>query len=183
MNSLKQHILLFIFAGCFTACGSHKKLASSTERKDNSPESTEVSTNTIQSKYSTLLHVEKNAIQQINLYRLIDEWYSTPYKYGGCDKSGVDCSNFTSILYQEIYKKTIKGSSSSIYNQCVPVSKTELQEGDLVFFKIGKQTVSHIGIYLQNNKFVHATTQRGVIISDLNEPYYLRYFYAGGRLK
>lgn len=172
-------MLLFIIAGIIaTGCSPRKKLASS-----GSAHHSTGSHAALQTKYSTLLNVEKDNISNVPLYTLIDDWYGTAYKYGGCDKSGIDCSNFATILYREIYKKIIKGSSASIYNQCLHVPKTELQEGDLVFFKIDKQTISHIGVYLQNNKFVHATTQRGVMINDLNEPYYLKYYYAGGRLK
>jgi lipoprotein Spr len=62
-----------------------------------------------------------------------------------------------------------------------PIDKNELQEGDLVFFKIKSSSISHIGVYIGNNKFAHAAT-RGVMISNLDEPYWKRYYYKGGRL-
>lgn len=184
MKHFKNHYpVLLLTALLFTSCHVHKKLPSSTTHPPTSGEPATSSVASLQAKYSALLNVSKNDIQTIPLYALIDEWYGTAYKYGGCNKSGIDCSNFAAIIYQEIYKKTIKGSSASIYNQCIPVNKSELKEGDLLFFKINKQTISHIGVYLQNNKFVHATTQKGVMINDLNEPYYLNYFYKAGRVK
>jgi lipoprotein Spr len=63
-----------------------------------------------------------------------------------------------------------------------PVSREDLKEGDLVFFKINSRTISHVGIYLGNNRFAHASSSRGVVLSNLDEPYYKRYFYKGGRL-
>ncbi len=134
-------------------------------------------------KYATLLNVDKSKIENIKLYSFIDEWYGVPYKYGGKNKSGIDCSNFTATLYSSIYKKSISGSSSSIFEQCKTVSKSNLEEGDLLFFKIDGDKISHIGVYLQNNKFVHATTKKGVMIDDLDEAYYKKYYYKAGRLK
>ncbi len=186
MNYSKKIFPLF-FALAFAACSSHKKLSSSKENKTVTKEEKNTTvintTSSIKTKYSSLLNVNTDDISNISLYMLIDEWYGTAYKYGGCDKSGIDCSNFVNVLYQEIYKKSLKGSSASIFNQCRSISKNELQEGDLVFFKIENNTISHIGLYLQNNKFVHATTKKGVMIDDLGTAYYTKYFYKAGRLK
>ena len=141
-----------------------------------------VSSKKLEQKYASLLAVDESRIDNIPLYSFIDDWYGVPYKYGGKNKSGIDCSNFTSTLYSSVYKKTLSGNSSSIYNMCKSLSKNDLQEGDLVFFKIETNDISHIGVYLQNNKFVHATTKKGIMIDDLDEPYYKKYFYKGGRI-
>lgn len=58
-----------------------------------------------------------------------------------------------------------------------------MKEGDIVFFKIRQSEVSHVGLYLGNDKFIHSSTSNGVIISDLKEEYYQKYFWGGGRLK
>lgn len=138
---------------------------------------------TLEEKYAQKLGVEKEDISDKKLYAFIDEWYGVKYKYAGKTKSGVDCSGFSSVLYKEIYSKEIGGSSASIYNQCTKISRKDLKEGDLVFFKIDSKEVSHMGVYLQNNKFVHATTKAGVMINDLDEEYYKKYFEGAGRLK
>ena len=138
---------------------------------------------TIEEKYAQLLRVDKENISNKKLYSFIDDWYGTPYLYGGKTKRGIDCSGFTIILYKEVFEKELSGSSASLYNQSEKISKAELKEGDLVFFKIDSKEISHIGIYLQNNKFVHATTKAGVMIDDLNEEYYKKYFEGGGRIK
>jgi lipoprotein Spr len=179
MNILKKYTCLIFFpAFILASCSPHKKLVGSKEEKHHA-----ISEAQLKKKYSTLLNVDEQKIESIKLYALIDDWYGTAYKYGGCDKNGIDCSNFVAVLYQEIYNKSLKGSSAAIFNQCMPVAKNELQEGDLLFFKIDSKSISHIGMYLQNNKFVHATTKKGVMIDDLDEAYYKAHFYKGGRLK
>ena len=118
------------------------------------------------------------------LYEFIAEWYGVPYKYGECSKNGIDCSGFVNLLYQKVYHKTLERNSNDIFQkQCKKINKNDLKEGDLVFFKIDSKEISHVGVYLRNNKFVHASTKKGVMISDLNEPYFQKHFYAFGRLK
>lgn len=160
-----------------TSCRSHKDSSTNTTNT-NVPK-----TQKVKEKYASLLNVNESKIENIKLYSFIDEWYGVPYKYGGKNKNGIDCSNFTSTLYSTIYGKSISGSSASIYEQCKTISISSLEEGDLVFFKIDGNKISHIGVYLQNNKFVHATTKKGVMIDDLDETYYKKYFYKAGRLK
>lgn len=186
MNNFKTYHFFFLFAACVaTSCSTIKKshesakhTVISSENKNKANSSTHLKT-----KYSALLYVDEQKIDNLPLYALIDDWYGTSYKYGGCDKNGIDCSNFVGILYQQIYNTSLKGSSASIFNQCMVIKKNDLKEGDLVFFKIESDRISHVGIYLQNNKFVHATTKKGVMINDLNEPYYTTHFYIAGRLK
>ena len=134
-------------------------------------------------KYADMMNLDENSITNISLYHFIDDWYATPYHYSGNSKSGIDCSGFTARLQQDVFNKSVSGSAASIYNLCEPLKKDELKEGDLVFFKIGKSYVSHVGVYLTNNYFVHASTQAGVIISSLDESYYTKYFFSGGKLK
>lgn len=169
--------ILIAFAVSISSCRSHKDVS------NNSSNTSVPKSKKVKEKYAVLLNVEENKIENVKLYSFIDEWYGVPYKYGGKNKSGIDCSNFTSTLYSNIYERALSGSSSSIYEQCKTISKSNLEEGDLVFFKIDGDKISHIGVYLQNNKFVHATTKKGVMIDDLDEAYYKKYFYKGGRLK
>ena len=169
--------LLLLFAVTLTSCRSHKETTTNISNTG-VPKSKKV-----KEKYAALLNVDESKIDNVKLYSFIDEWYGVPYKYGGKNKNGIDCSNFTATLYSNIYEKSVTGSSSSIFEQCKTISKSNLEEGDLVFFKIDGNKVSHIGVYLQNNKFVHATTKKGVMINDLDETYYKKYFYKAGRLK
>lgn len=118
------------------------------------------------------------------LYDTIATWLGTPYRFAGSGERGIDCSGFVNVLYDRVYGKRLGArNSAEIYNSISKLDKSELREGDLVFFKIYRHRVSHVGLYLGNNKFVHASTSRGVIISDLDEPYYRRYFAGAGRYK
>jgi lipoprotein Spr len=129
------------------------------------------------------IKVETKNISDKTLANFISDWYGVTYKYGGSDKHGIDCSHFAARLYADVYNKKIMGAANSIEPLTTSVKVEELQVGDLVFFKIQQNKVSHVGVYIGDNKFVHASTQRGVIISDLNEAYYKKYFYKAGKLK
>lgn len=133
--------------------------------------------------YSNLLGYNITYICNPRLYQLVGNWMNAPYKYSGKSKNGIDCSGLVCTITTECYNKTLSGSAKDIYSTVNPLSRSELREGDLVFFKINKSRISHVGIYLGQNKFVHASVQRGVIVSDLNEPYYNKYFFKGGRIK
>ena len=179
MKCIKKYWCAFMLtAWVFSSCATSKKLGANENNEISSVESS-----ALKKKYSTILNVSDEEIKSVQLYSLIDEWYGTKYKYGGCDKNGIDCSNFVGVLYNQVYRQPLVGSSASILDQCKLISKSDLKEGDLVFFKIDNKKISHIGMYLQNNKFVHATTKKGVMIDDLSEPYYTKHFYKAGRLK
>ena len=133
--------------------------------------------------YSNMLGFNINYINNPRLYQSISEWMGTPYKYTGSSKKGVDCSGLVCKLYRDCYDKVMDGCASDIFKRSEQIRRSDLREGDLVFFKIKKNRVSHVGIYLGQNRFVHASSKSGVIVSKLDDPYYNRYFYKGGRLK
>lgn len=132
--------------------------------------------------YGQLMGLDLNKDSNGQLYKNIYDWLGTPYRYGGETKRGIDCSGFTNKVYTAAYNAPLPSNSRAIWQASEPVEKSELKEGDFVFFKIRRGQISHIGIYLGNDKFAHASVSNGVIISDLNESYYRRYFYKGGRL-
>jgi lipoprotein Spr len=136
----------------------------------------------ILSTYAEKLGVSQSDLTNYQLYNFIDLWYGTPYKYAGRTMSGVDCSDFVSLLFQSVYNITITGAVPDVYKQCKPIKASQLKEGDLVFFKINKRSLSHVGVYLQNHKFVHASVHAGVMIDDLREDYYKKYFRLAGRI-
>jgi lipoprotein Spr len=130
---------------------------------------------------SQIMHVAVSATSNMKLFNFVYDWIGTPYRFGGSTKKGIDCSAFTKQLYNQVFNLDIKRSSRDIFSMVSPVSKDELKEGDLVFFKIHSRSISHIGIYLGDNRFAHASL-RGVAISSLDDAYYSRYFYKGGRV-
>lgn len=119
------------------------------------------------------------------LYLEAAEWIGTPYRGGGNTKRGTDCSGLTCQLYKKVYRISLPRTTGGQKQECRRVGRRALQEGDLVFFtsrKSGKR-VAHVGIYLKNDRFVHASTSRGVIVSHLDEPYYRTHWIAGGRIR
>jgi len=120
------------------------------------------------------------------LYKEIKSWLGTPYRGGGETKQvGTDCSGFVMQLYLTVYDiKLERRGGLQFYNNCEPIDKEALREGDLVFFNNGQGgKISHVGIYLKDNKFAHASSSRGVVIDDLTANYYVKHFFAAGRVK
>ncbi len=116
------------------------------------------------------------------LYQTIHEWMGTPYRYGGTGKSGTDCSAFAVMLMQEVYGKDIPRSSRDQAGAVKRKWEKQLREGDLVFFSFGRN-IDHVGVYLGNSKFVHVSTKAGVVISNLKDPWYYRYFKRAGSVR
>lgn len=132
--------------------------------------------------FSQIMGVALSATSNLKLYQFVYDWIGTPYRLGGDSKKGVDCSGFAYQLYDKVFNTVIGNNSRNIFSMVNPVDKEELKEGDLVFFKIKSRSISHVGVYIGDNKFAHASSSRGVMISNLNEPYWKRYYYKGGRL-
>jgi len=152
--------------------------SSETITTNSSPETKAASP--LQLKYAQLLNTDADQIQDISLYQNIDDWYGTRYKLGGTTKTGIDCSAFVQTIFLSAFGITLPRTARDQYKATRRISRTGLQEGDLLFFNT-RGGVSHVGIYLQNNKFVHASVA-GVVISDMFEPYYVRHFIAAGRV-
>ena len=136
----------------------------------------------LQFKYALLLDTYVEALNNIKLYLNIDEWWGTSYCLGGNSKTCIDCSAFTSTIIRDIYRINLPRTAAEQYNESLRISKDSLQEGDLVFFKTKRNYINHVGIFLANDKFVHASTSQGVMISDLKESYWSDRFVGCGRV-
>lgn len=148
-----------------------------------SPESSSKTSSSIKKKYAEKLAVSESDIKNEKLYQFINDWYGVKYKYGGKDKAGIDCSGLTASLYLAVYKKTISSNTKDLVSEVKKIKESDLKEGDLVFFNTNGKSISHVGVYLQNHKFVHASTKKGVMISDMNEPYFKQTYVSSGRVK
>ena len=154
-----------------------QKRREKTYRKDDTEE-----LSPLQIRYAVLMNTTAEEVRNKRMFEFIDDWYGTPYRLGGTTKNGVDCSAFAQFLFAAVYGFTLPRTAREQYNLTNRISRTELKEGDLIFFNT-RGGISHVGIYLQNNKFVHASTSGGVMISDIFEEYWARKFVGVGRLK
>ena len=127
--------------------------------------------------------IELNEKDNPKLYEAIDSWIGTPYLYGGCSTDGIDCSCFVGKIYKSVYGVNLHRVSNDIQQDVTPVKRDELREGDILFFTNSNGRVSHVGIYLKDDMFVHSSTSRGVSVSSLNNSYWQKHFYKGGRHK
>ncbi len=128
--------------------------------------------------------IELNDKDNRDLYAAIDSWYGTPYLYGGCSTSGVDCSCFVGKIFKSVYGANLHRTANDIQlDMAKMVSRDALREGDIVFFTNSNGKVSHVGIYLKDDLFVHSSTSNGVTISSLDNSYWKKHFYKGGRHK
>lgn len=179
-NSFVIIFYVLLLSLVFTACKHKKKVIKTNDS------TTKNETKTTPSKSSVVeekLGMTKKEISKSSLYSFVAEWYGTPYKYGGCEKTGVDCSCFTNILYNKIYNKKIGRSTAEIYKEVEKIKVEKIQEGDLIFFITNGKSISHVGVYLKDNKFVHASNSKGVMINDLSEAYYKKTFHSVTRYK
>lgn len=135
---------------------------------------------TLQFKYAMMMNVEVESLRNVSLLGFIDDWFGTRYRLGGTTKRGIDCSALTSALLLTVYGFNIPRTARQQYDATEHIDKDELKEGDLVFFNT-HGGVSHVGVYLENDYFLQASTH-GVKISSLDDHYYSKRFICGGRV-
>lgn len=133
-------------------------------------------------RYAILLDIEVERLSNKKLIEYIHQWWAVPYRIGGSTMNGIDCSNFVKGLTNYTYGLELPRTSREQAAFCKEIEREELKEGDLVFFNTGRG-ISHVGLYMANNKFVHASTSMGVVISSLDEPYWKRRYVKSGRLE
>ena len=136
---------------------------------------------TLQFKYAQLLDTEIETLNNFALFQFIEEWWNIAYRYGGTNKKGIDCSALTGLLLSSVYAIALPRTAREQYAASKKITRVELAEGDLVFFNT-RGGVSHVGVYLCNDYFVHASVANGVTISSLNETYYNNKYIGAGRM-
>jgi hypothetical protein len=115
----------------------------------------------------------------LDLY--VHDWAGTPYRRGGLSRNGIDCSGFTMQTYQDVFGKNLPRTTEEQLEAGKKISQNGLKPGDLVFFKTGIRQ-RHVGIYLSNSQFIHASATRGVTISDLDHGYWHDHFWQARRV-
>ncbi len=132
--------------------------------------------------YSKKFGVEFTGKEDKKLLAELSTWIGVPYAYGGESKKGTDCSGMVQTVFKTVYKVSLSRSAYDQKKDCDKVRKKNLKCGDLVFFKINSKKISHVGIYLAKNKFIHASS-KGVMVNDLTEEYYSKYYYSAGKVR
>ena len=126
-----------------------------------------------------------NGTTKENVLMEIIKYLNTPYKYGGNSKDGIDCSAFTQTIYRNTLSFNLERSARLQYKQGIEISDTEdLRFGDLVFFNTRQRVrPGHVGIYIGDNLFAHASSKKGVTISSLDHSYYIKRYMGGRRME
>ncbi len=132
--------------------------------------------------YSQVLGFDVKNVFDNQVFDIVADWMGTPYRYAGKNEDGIDCSGFVNMVVKKVTGNIAGINSLDMYNNSKHISRDRLKPGDLVFFKTRGRRVSHVGIYLGDDKFAHSSTSNGVIVSDLNEEYYKKRFVKGGRI-
>jgi len=120
--------------------------------------------------------------QTLNLlYDQYNSWRGVRFREGGLSKNGIDCSGYVYLTYRDKFHRSIPRSTELLARSGMEVSPRQIRAGDLVFFKTGGKK-RHVGIYLKNGAFMHASTSRGVMISKLRNPYWSDAFWMARRV-
>lgn len=113
----------------------------------------------------------------------LSQWHGTPYRYGGMNRNGIDCSGFVYLTFRDRFSLQLPRTTKAQTDIGTRIDKEELLPGDLVFFKTGGgENGLHVGIYDTDNQFIHASTSRGVIRSSLDNVYWRKVFWQARRI-
>jgi lipoprotein Spr len=139
----------------------------------------------LKQKYAPIFEVSENRLTNTALLRNLDHWWGTQYILGGEDENGIDCSAFSQTMLRDVYSLNIPRNAQDQYDSTLRVDDNKLAEGDLVFFHTSGRgnSVTHVGVYITNNHFAHASTSGGVTVSTLDDPYWKVRYVGAGRVK
>jgi len=116
------------------------------------------------------------------LYPYHNKWHQTPYKLGGFGSDGIDCSAFVQRAYKDLFNISLPRTTRELATYGKKSSRSRIRTSDLVFFKTGYNT-RHVGIYLKDGDFMHASSKYGIIISNMNTPYWQQHYWMTRRVK
>lgn len=167
MGKIVFIILIILFNGCSTKTTIHPVKKIKLSKK-------------IPSKQPKYKPKNKNYITTA-LYKEYKKWYKTPYKYGGCNLKGLDCSSLVQQIYKDAFGITIPRTTKNQVKMGYRVKKNSTKAGDIVFFKINHKG-RHVGIIMEKDSFIHASTKYGVTISHLNNPYWKSKYWQSRRI-
>ena len=121
------------------------------------------------------------SVNQAKLESQFQQFKNTKYKYGGVDRRGFDCSGFTLTVYKNAFNINLPRTTEAMATLGKRVSKRKLKPGDLVFFRPSRK-YDHVGIFIGTRTFIHSSTSKGVIKSNLNNPYWKKKYRFAKRI-
>lgn len=108
-------------------------------------------------------------------------WLGTPYRLGGMSRDGIDCSGFAWVMHSEVSHRKLPRTTKDQWSAGAPVNVNQLRPGDLLFFNTTGKGISHVGVFIEGNQFVHASTSKGVMYSSTTEAYWTESFLGARR--
>ncbi|MFH5883109.1 NlpC/P60 family protein [Halalkalibaculum sp. DA3122] len=163
-----RHLIIYIvITTLLTACGiSTRRATHSSGSSSSSPVA-----------YS----VNKYSETRVSLKQAYRDWKGTPYLLGGRSASGVDCSSFVSIIFDEYFGIDLPMHTQRLLNRGEGIRRRSVRTGDLIFFKTGRRTF-HVGILVEDGEFLHASTSQGVTLSSLYDSYWANRYLGARRV-
>jgi lipoprotein Spr/probable lipoprotein NlpC len=197
-NQIAQHKLtlptLIVLSVVWTGFSSFKKVTdiqpvsvavqTEMDTDENVPTAVTVDQQLTEQEYAADDSNAEEPFQDTKLVAHIMDWVGTPHRDNTQSKNGTDCSGFVQAVFQDAHGIELSRSSTAMYEKDVyKIHKTDLQEGDLVFFNTFGKGISHVGIYLKDGKFAHTSSSKGVTVSSLHDKYYKKNYRGAGRVK
>lgn len=185
LNNLKPVVLFLCIVLLLSSCGAIREARERDKmHKGKHNEEHHASSNKgLIPKYEEIIGISISN-KSAALYTFIDNWMGVPYCYGGMSHKCTDCSGFVLNLYKEVYHIELPHTAEKMYDMADRVKQKNLKEGQLIFFDTDKgKSISHVGVYLGNHKFVHASSSKGVRIDDLEEEYWKNAYKASGKIQ
>lgn len=127
---------------------------------------------------------EKSVVGKENvllLKRHYEQWRGTPYVDGGMSATGIDCSGFTALAYRDVFRLALPRTAGEQAERGQEIARASLKSGDLVFFNTGRSK-KHVGIYLADDQFIHASVSKGVTLSSLDDAYWQERYWQSRRV-
>ena len=177
---MAQRFLLLFACLLWTGCAATQSFLGITPRSD-----VEMETRENRDAEPVVAHEDADVLYakfETALKSELEDWYGTPHVWGGTSRSGVDCSGLIKQVYADLLGVQTKRTTGELIEEGQHIRKSKLKAGDLVFFSPNAKKGSHVGIYLSEGDFAHASSSRGVMTSSLSNPYWTRHYETGRRL-
>lgn len=167
-----------LICGCLTSCKSSRDAS----RNDQYPPQHAIGNQfPVTDPGNGFVDISKKAAEVVKEAR---RWLGTKYTYGGHSRKGTDCSGLVMEVYRSACGMKLPRTTVDQRARCVDINKKNLKPGDLLFFKSNKNgnRISHVGLYIGKGEMIHASSSRGVIVSNIHDKYYINHYHSAGRI-